>query len=303
MILQRFLERFPGTPFESMKNQTRPLHKRLHESWRRLFPIGFALSITLSLILLQWQSVDAREASGEGKTAPTLPTATADLSHLSLPEAQAHPLPPALVQWQAATDTGNYFSVVKPTPVGYLVWSQFPVKVYVERPTDSTVPSSSTRRFGDWVEAVLQAVREWSAYLPLEVVTQPTGADISILRSRPPVRASINRETGRLNFPRARTAETRYEFYLSPSPEAPQPRLSHRFTIQLGPDQSASYTLATARHELGHALGIWGHSPRETDAMYFSQVRDSPEISARDVNTLKQIYEQPTRLGWPLSNH
>jgi predicted Zn-dependent protease len=71
-------------------------------------------------------------------------------------------------------------------------------------------------------------------------------------------------------------------------------------TIQLSPDQSDRYTLATARHELGHALGIWGHSPLETDAMYFSQVRDSPEISIRDVNTLKHIYEQPTRLGWPL---
>jgi predicted Zn-dependent protease len=283
-----------------MKNQTRSLFKRLHKSWRRLFPIGLALSITLLLVLLQLQQADAWEARGNLKIRPTFITATADLSHLPLPEAQAHPLPPTLARWQEARDTGDYFSVVKPTPVGYLVWSQFPVKVYVDRPTDSTAPSSSIQRFGDWVEAVLQAVGEWNVYLPLEVVTQPTRADISILRSRPPIQASINPETGALNFPRARTAETHYEFYLSPSPEAPQPILSHRLTIQLSPDQSDRYTLATARHELGHALGIWGHSPLETDAMYFSQVRDSPEISIRDVNTLKHIYEQPTRLGWPL---
>ena len=37
---------------------------------------------------------------------------------------------------------------------------------------------------------------------------------------------------------------------------------------------------------------------RETDVLYFSQVRNPPAISARDVNTLKRVYEQPTRLGW-----
>jgi predicted Zn-dependent protease len=39
---------------------------------------------------------------------------------------------------------------------------------------------------------------EWSVYLPLEVVAQPAAADISILRSRPPLQASLNRETGKL---------------------------------------------------------------------------------------------------------
>jgi predicted Zn-dependent protease len=31
---------------------------------------------------------------------------------------------------------------------------------------------------------------------------------------------------------------------------------------------------------------------------YFSQVRNPPPISPRDVNTLKRIYQQPTSLGW-----
>ncbi|XTZ12993.1 MAG: peptidase, partial [cyanobacterium endosymbiont of Rhopalodia inflata] len=38
----------------------------------------------------------------------------------------------------------------------------------------------------------------------------------------------------------------------------------------------------------------------ETDALYFSQVRSLSPISVRDVNTLKKIYQQPTRLGWKL---
>ncbi|WP_313929927.1 peptidase [Microcoleus sp. FACHB-SPT15] len=248
----------------------------------------------------------------------------AELSSSSLPVPQAHPLPSTLVQWQDTTGAGDYFSDVKLTPVGYLVWFRFPVKVYVARPLDQAEASPSIQRFENWVEAVLQAVQEWGVYLPLEVIAQPEGADISILRSRPPLQASLNRETGQFNLPRARSAETTYEFYLcaamDTNPEAdtgelqgtasrqiPQlnatqsePVLSQRFTIQLSPDQTVEYTLATARHELGHALGIWGHSPSETDTMYFSQVRNPPQISVRDINTLKRIYEQPTRLGWSL---
>ncbi len=248
----------------------------------------------------------------------------AELSSSSLPVPQAHPLPSTLVQWQYTTGAGDYFSDVKLTPVGYLVWFRFPVKVYVARPLDQAEASPSIQRFDNWVEAVLQAVQEWGVYLPLEVIAQPEGADISILRSRPPLQASLNRETGQFNLPRARSAETNYEFYLSTavdrnieadtgesqgtaSHQIPQlnatqsePVLSQRFTIQLSPDQTVEYTLATARHELGHALGIWGHSPLETDTMYFSQVRNPPQISVRDINTLKRIYEQPTRLGWSL---
>ncbi|MDY6806095.1 MAG: peptidase, partial [Cyanobacteriota bacterium] len=42
----------------------------------------------------------------------------------------------------------------------------------------------------------------------------------------------------------------------------------------------------------------WGHSEEERDVMYYSQVGSPPPISARDINTLKRIYQQPTRLGW-----
>lgn len=232
---------------------------------------------------------------GLGQNPPSLPS--------SLPIPQIHPLPSPLAQWRDKSNQGDYFSEIKSTPVGYLVWSQFPVKVYVERPSNPTESSSSVQRFQGWVNAVLQAIQEWNVYLPLQVIEQRTEADITILRSRPPLQASINPETGQLNLPRARAAETRYEFYLRQTEDALQKSLSHRFTIQLSPDQTVEYTLATARHELGHALGIWGHSPVETDVMYFSQVRNPPQISVRDISTVKRIYEQPTRLGWPLNSN
>ncbi|MBN3887872.1 MAG: peptidase [Nostoc sp. JL31] len=206
---------------------------------------------------------------------------------ISLPPSsplKPHPLPTTLAQWQDNTNSGDYFSQITTTQVGYLVWSQFPIRVYVEPPK-----AISKEQAKAWVNGVLQGVQEWSTYLPLTVVEQPEIADITIARKAPPLQISPGS-----NIPRARSAQTTYELYTS------NKVLSHRFTILLSPSQTGEYLIAAARHEFGHALGIWGHSPLQTDALYFSQVRNPPPISPRDVNTLKRVYEQPTTLGWSL---
>jgi predicted Zn-dependent protease len=202
----------------------------------------------------------------------------------SLSPPKPHPLPPTLAQWQDSTNSGNYFSQVTTTQVGYLVWSQFPIRVYVELPK-----SINEEQAPVWVNGVLQGVKEWSNYLPITVVEQPESADITIMRKAPPLQISPGS-----NIPRARSAQTTYELYTTNNV------LSHRFTIFLSPSQTGKYLIAAARHEFGHALGIWGHSPLETDVLYFSQVRNPSPISLRDVNTLKQVYQQPTSLGWSL---
>ncbi|MEA5516517.1 peptidase [Nodularia sp. UHCC 0506] len=200
-----------------------------------------------------------------------------------------HPLPPTLAQWQDDTNSGDYFSQVEKTQVGYLVWSQFPIKVYIERPQVASHTQAQA-----WFNSVLETVQEWSVYLPLVVVEQPDIADINILRKSPPLQFSRGG-----NFPRARSAQATYELYNSNINN--NIILSHRFTILLSPTQTGVFLKAASRHELGHALGIWGHSDLPTDALYFSQVRNPPQISPRDVNTLKRIYEQPTSLGWSVN--
>lgn len=196
------------------------------------------------------------------------------------PDPQVHPLPPSLDRWQPE-DQGDYFEQIEPIAAGYLVWSRFPIRVFVE-PSDRP----------NWATAVQQAIAEWTVYLPLEQIDRAEAADIAIWCRTPPLQWQ-NGELGR-----ARSAETRFEVGIDRSID--QAILAHRLQIWLRPDQTATYLQAAARHELGHALGIWGHSLEPTDALYFSQVRNPPPISPRDVNTLKRIYQQPTRLGWAI---
>jgi predicted Zn-dependent protease len=229
--------------------------------------------------LLQFQRVDAQESN------PTLPPL------------QVHPLPPSLAQWNDSPNAGDYFARIQSTDAGSLIWSKFPIKVYLDRPANPQDTSASDRRFLQWVKAVEEAIQEWTVYLPMVEIPRPELADIVIKREKPPLGVHIDPETGKVERFRARSAQTRYEFYIR---EDNPPVLWHRMTVALDPGLSEQSIRSATRHELGHALGIWGHSQTQTDVMYFSQVRTPPAISPRDINTLKKVYQQPTRLGWEI---
>ena len=210
----------------------------------------------------------------------------------SFPPLQTHPLPTPLNQWQDQPYSGDYFDQIEPSVAGYLLWSEFPIKIYFDRPDNPSDTAATTRRFNQWVSAVETSISEWNSYLPMTEVDRAELADIIIERNDPPIDVQVDPETGQLDIPRARTAQARYEFYIENN------QLLHKMVIQISPRLSQVATLSAARHELGHGLGIWGHSLQENDVLYFSQVSSSIPISSRDINTLKKIYEQPTRLGW-----
>ncbi|HEY9793538.1 MAG TPA: tetratricopeptide repeat protein [Candidatus Obscuribacterales bacterium] len=49
----------------------------------------------------------------------------------------------------------------------------------------------------------------------------------------------------------------------------------------------------TALHEIGHALGLEGHSDNPNDIMFYSETRATQNISMRDVTTLQRLYMLP----------
>jgi predicted Zn-dependent protease len=195
--------------------------------------------------------------------------------------AKPHVLPQTLAQWNETKTPGDYFDQVRSVAVGSLVWSNWPIRIYIEPP-----PAEKSMKPEVWQTAIAQAVEDWQPYLSLTLVDTASAADIRISANSPRHKSGS----------RVRSAETRYEIYVGD-----QQTLSHRVTINIRPSQTSQYLTAAARHELGHALGIWGHSKNPADVMYFAQVRTPPGISARDINTLKRVYQQPTKLGWPVA--
>lgn len=214
----------------------------------------------------------------------------------NLPPLKIHPLPVSLQHW-ITDNQEDYFSEIEPHLAGYLIWSNFPIKVYLQSP-DTNLSPAGLNEFEQWQKAVKMAIAVWNPYLPLIEVETQENADILIYRRHPEFKAEINPETGLYNLPRIKAATTTVKFYLT---QTLRPKLRHRMTIEVNPNQTFDYLVTNITHELGHALGIWGHSLNKTDVMYYSHTIDIPNLSPQDINTLKKIYQQPTILGWEIN--
>ncbi|MBE7704592.1 MAG: matrixin family metalloprotease [Cyanobacteria bacterium SIG29] len=74
-----------------------------------------------------------------------------------------------------------------------------------------------------------------------------------------------------------------------------------------GKDFTQEGLLTIAQHEIGHALGLWGHSADSKDIMHFSgdyadMYSSKKEITNRDVNTLMLVYKMvPDVIDEPLT--
>lgn len=218
-----------------------------------------------------------------------------------------HPAPPGLEAWSdpLGDTAGDYFDAIQSLPFGALVWSEWPVRVSI----DPTAPP-------DWQADVRLALENWQTYVPLVIVpdseaitpddlatfetsdtqtAEDLTVDIAIVRTIVPSQPAAN------GLLRAASARATFSLFVVRDQDASgldRERFGHRFAIRVSPTQTGLFVQSAVRHEFGHALGLWGHSPNPQDVMFAAQVAQPGRVSARDVNTLMRVYEQPTRLGW-----
>ena len=244
-----------------------------------------SLGLTLALMLgLSSQALGQQATDRCAQPRRGEPVSEADAAPVT---AIALPLSPAL---QTLPTTGpNYLGQLRPTAVGWLLWRTLPLCVYIA-PSTAAPGSASFERERQWEAAQLAALADWAPWFPWQRVKNPEQADIAIERRSPPLRRGVD---GRLQP--ARTAETRFFLYRDGTN-----RLQVRYRIDQGLTQAIEGLRGTARHELGHALGLWGHSDNPADVMYPAQIGRNGPLTDRDLATLRRLYEQPTPIGQPL---
>ena len=156
-------------------------------------------------------------------------------------------------------------------------FTQMPIRVYIT-PTPIGVKGVET-----YLESFRYAMREWEAAadgrIQFQEVVSIDNADIRVRWQRSGLTRIIDTALGRTEL--ARLSETDFEV-----------------DVVLSLRESGSAALLSQEkmrtvclHELGHAIGLWGHSPDSADVLFFAATAQRP--TDRDKATLRKVYATP----------
>jgi hypothetical protein len=194
-----------------------------------------------------------------GGNAATPPQANAYID----PESQR-----IVAQINSNPQAGDYFAAVRKFHNGSVArWRHFPVLVHL--PPNTPEP---------WLKNLNEDIKKWSAVIPLKTAADYESfvVDVKWENKLPPRVLGITRVEGSGAGLKVVVFLLRPTFY---PPDVPETTL-----------------VAVFLHELGHAVGLYGHSTDATDVMYYDEKsarKAAPKanvISPRDMNTLKRVY-------------
>ena len=181
------------------------------------------------------------------------------------------------------TSAPGYGSVLATTSLGPPVLQKW--CVWLE-PADHQPPD---RWEEGWTMAVQASLSVWEEVLPITRVMSPAQAHIQIFQRRPPRRRIGSQWRASNGRSRLQVVEVQ---------RRGQWRLEPRVDVLVSPELRASVIEATAIHELGHAFGLWGHSPQPNDVMAVHQnQKPVVKLSQRDRVTLNWLYQRATGFG------
>lgn len=201
---------------------------------------------------------------------------------------QASSLPYKYAEPQAfqSVSTSNYVSDV--TGMGRIVWplNRMPLKVYIEDGTGTQgyrdyYPDMMRKAFNEWQEKTNGKVSWQEVFSPQEAnitctwtaVAKPNGPGVEAGETKSTV--GVNRFTGEQVIMSSRISV---------------------LTSLMGRNFSDTDTYKTCLHEVGHAIGMEGHSSSPSDIMY-AVLNDAqtPYLKDRDINTISALYSDATK--------
>ena len=166
-------------------------------------------------------------------------------------------------------------------------WNSFPIQVSI-----GNVPTET------WAQGAREAFSIWKEMLPLELTAEPQEADIRFNWERgTDIEGAVGEETEWVQFRRVGGELTGRKVAV--------------ISVDLARRWSKDEMRAIVLHELGHALGIQGHSESKGDIMYWQVQEKTRRVvvpgvpyafpwktlvskpSQRDLNTLIRLYNTP----------
>jgi predicted Zn-dependent protease len=200
--------------------------------------------------------------------------------------AMMHAYPEALQPSRYVPGSKDYYGDISESSESE-TWNTFPLKVTLGNAVVT-----------DWVRGAREAFNIWREMFPLELAAEPQEADIVVeWGSGPDGEGRAGEEADWVQFRRV-------------GGEIAGRKVAH-IRIDLSRRWSKDEMRAIMLHEMGHALGIKGHSDSKGDIMYF-QVQEklhrvpTPGVpfpvfwkslvskpSQRDLNTLIRLYNTP----------